>query len=100
MSALQHGNGPEMNQIWLNMSPEDRANLSHSQGFKPLTSPDEVKAKLKQAAEAQNQDADADGSGFVANDGTAQQIEVPTINASGGRLENLPNLSANSAPAQ
>ncbi len=100
MSALQHGNGPQMNQIWLNMSPDDRANLAHSRGFKPLTSPDEVKAKLKQAAEAQNQDAEADGSGFVANDGGAQQIEVPTVNTNGGGLGNLPGLSGSSAPTQ
>ncbi len=100
MSALQHGNGPQMNQIWLSMSPEDRANFSHSQGFKPVTSPDEIKSKLQEAIAAKNQDGDADAPSFAAADGSEQQTEIPTVNTSGGGIESLPGLAASSAPAQ
>ncbi len=100
MSALQHGNGPQMNQIWLSMSPEDRANFSHSQGFKPVTSPNEIKSKLQEAIAAKNQDGDADAPSFAAADGSEQQTEVPTVNTSGGGIESLPGLAASSAPAQ
>jgi hypothetical protein len=99
MSALQHGNGPQMNQIWLNMSPEDRANMAHSQGFKPTTSPDEVKTKLQQAITARSGDADGGTPTFAPADGTEQQTEIPTVNTGGG-IENLPGLSADSAPAR
>jgi len=100
LSALQHGNGPQMNQIWLSMSPEDRANFSHSQGFKPLTSPDEVKSKLQQAIAEKNQGGDSDAPSFAAADGSQQQTEVPMVNTNGGGIENLSGIAASSTPAQ
>ncbi len=100
MTALQHGNGAAMNQIWLNMSAEDRANFSHSQGFKPVTSPDEIKSKLQEAIAAKNQGGDADAPSFAAADGSEQQTEIPTVNTGGGGIDSLPGLAASSAPAQ
>jgi hypothetical protein len=91
MRALQRGNGPQAGQIWLNMSAKDRANLSHSEGFKPIDSPDEMKAKLK--AQMQAAGADDGLGGVESGDIEAQQLELPPLDPSGsGGLQNLPNL--------
>jgi hypothetical protein len=89
MGALQRGNGPQASQIWLNMNADDRANLAHGKGLKPQTSPDEIKAKLTQQAEAQ---AKSD-SGIETGEMDPQQVELPPIdtNSSAG-LQGLSNL--------
>ncbi len=98
MSALQRGNGPQASQIWLNMNADDRANLAHGKGIKPQTSPDEIKAKLTQQAEAQ---ANSDN-GIETGDIDSQQVELPPIdtNSSAG-LQGLSNLPStiDSAPS-
>ena len=90
MIALQRGNSMQASQIWLNMSADDRANMSHSQGFKPATSPEEIKAKLMAQQQATG---DSDLGGIETGDIDSQRIELPAVDSSGsGGLQNLPNL--------
>jgi hypothetical protein len=102
MSALQRGNGPQASQIWLNMNADDRANLAHGKGLKPLTSPDEIKAKLTEQEQAE---ADTNNGGIETGDIDSQRIELPAIdtNSSAGlqSLTNLPSTidSSPSSPA-
>jgi hypothetical protein len=102
MSALQRGNGPQASQIWLNMNADDRANLAHGKGLKPLTSPDEIKAKLTEQEQAE---ADTNNGGIETGDIDSQRIELPPIdtNSSAGlqSLTNLPSTidSSPSSPA-
>lgn len=108
MSALQRGNGPEASQIWLNMSADDRANLSHGKGLKPLTSPEEIKAKLTEqerqgagesASSGQGPEANADNGEIETGDIDSQRIELPPIdtNPSAG-LQSLSNLPSTFDP--
>jgi hypothetical protein len=46
LEALAHRNNAEANQIWLKMTPDDRANLAHSAGIKPSVSPADVEQQL------------------------------------------------------
>src|SRR6266436_9664272 len=57
LDALKRGNGPEANQIWLTMTPDDRANLSHSAEIRPPVSKEELETEL---ARHQAQSADSD----------------------------------------
>jgi hypothetical protein len=102
LNALKQGNGPRANQIWLTMTPDERANLSHSVELRPPVSKEELETEL---ARHQAQSPDADGtdqglrdtlSGEVEEgDINSQQLELPGLdidpNASG--LQSLPGLS-------
>jgi hypothetical protein len=99
LNALNHGNGPEANQIWLKMSAEDRSNFSHSVGFKPQVTSDEVQTQIKHhLKEKAAENGEDDGASPLANsveegDINSQIIEMPGIDAdTSGGLQNLPNL--------
>jgi hypothetical protein len=100
LNALGRGSGPEASQIWLHMSAEDRANLAHSTGIKPTSSPEEIQAQLmRHAREKGDQEAGSDetspglSNDIQAGDINSQVIEMPETGADhAGGLLNLPNL--------
>jgi hypothetical protein len=107
VEALERGNGPEANQIWLKMNEKERADWAHSVGMKPNVSKENIEAQLMRHAQ-QQADQDDDGSSDSA-DGTAgtssiqddggnidsQMIEMPGLDAdpSVGGLQSLPGVS-------
>jgi hypothetical protein len=109
IEALEHGNGPEANQIWLHMTDKERADWSHSEGMKPDFSKEDIENKLMQHAQEQadkDNDDSSDDSG-TPQDGSAatsqidtgnidsQIIDMPGLDAdtTGGSLKNLPGIS-------
>jgi hypothetical protein len=110
LDALGRGGGPEASQIWLHMSAEDRANLGHSMGITPESSPAQIQTQLmRHAREKADQEA---GSGETSQglsndiqegDINSQMIEMPGAGADqSSGLQNLPNLPSmiESAPDQ
>ena len=101
MEAVDHGNSAQATQIWLNMSADDRASFSHGIGFKPQTSPGELKDDLARRQQAVAAAANPEGGGDFAGD--SQTVEYPGLDSDlhAGSLQNLPNLQAtlSSAPA-
>src|SRR5258708_11999017 len=81
VTAMNHGNAAQANQIWLHMDANSRADFSHSQGMTPDTSQDDVKKQVTQhyqdklGSEGENSD---------------ETIEKPTPNVHLGGLESLP----------
>lgn len=100
LDALGRGNGPEANQIWLNMSAEDRANLAHSTGITPQSSPAQIQAQLmRHAREKADQEAGSDetsqglSNDIEEGDINSEMIEMPGADADqSGGLQNLPDL--------
>ncbi|MHB8381007.1 MAG: hypothetical protein ACYDC3_01525 [Candidatus Binataceae bacterium] len=90
LDALNHGHSAEASQIWLTMSPEDRAKWARSEGVAPQVSPDEIK---KQVMQHYQNEAGSEQEG----DSGVTRI-VP---AGGAGLQNLPSMAppSNSAPA-
>src|SRR5258708_2238206 len=86
LDALKRGNGPEANQIWLTMAPEDRANLSHSAEIRPPVSKEELETEL---ARHQAQSADANGTDQGLRDALSGEIQEGDIDSQ--QLE-LPGL--------
>jgi hypothetical protein len=56
LDALGHGNNAEANQIWLGMTPDDRANLAHSEGIKPSVSKEAILQQLMQKTSGADDD--------------------------------------------
>jgi hypothetical protein len=110
LNALGRGNGPEANQIWLNMSAEDRANLSHSTGITPQSSPEQIQAQLMRHAKEKADQEDGNdetsqglSNGIEEGDINSEMIEMPGLGADqSGGLQNLPNLPSTieSAPVE
>jgi len=100
LNALSRGNGPEANQIWLNMSAEDRANLSHSTGITPQSSPAQIQAQLMRHAKEKAEQEEGNGATeqglsneVQEGDIDSQMIEMPGVDADqGGGLQNLLTL--------
>jgi hypothetical protein len=99
LDALGRGSGPEASQIWLRMSAEDRANLAHSTGIKPTSSPEEIQAQLmrhareKGAQEAGSDETPGHSNDIPEGDINSQVIEMPETGADqAGGLLNLPHL--------
>jgi hypothetical protein len=104
VEALEHGNGPQANQIWLHMTDKERADWSHSVGMKPDFSKEDIENKLMQHAQEQaDQDGDdsSDTSSGMSSDQVdtgnidSQIIDMPGLDAdpTAGSLQNLPGLS-------
>jgi hypothetical protein len=107
IEALERGNGPEANEIWLKMNAKERADWSHSVGMKPNVSKENIEAEVMKHAQ-QQADQDGDGSSD-SSDGSAgtsstqedsgnidsQMIEMPGLDAdpSVGGLQSLPGVS-------
>ncbi|MGH7934823.1 MAG: hypothetical protein ACREQN_16900 [Candidatus Binataceae bacterium] len=61
LQALKRGNAPQASQIWLHMSADDRANLSHGIGINPkVTRADVESAFMKHQVEAEKKHGQAD----------------------------------------
>ncbi|MBF6561006.1 MAG: hypothetical protein IVW56_12000 [Candidatus Binataceae bacterium] len=99
LDALNRGNAAEASQMWLTMSPESRANLSHSQGLTPNLSPEEIQAQVlrheKERAAAEGDDTESAMGDSDDGDVTAEQIETPAQDddRSDGKLSNLPSYN-------
>ncbi len=89
LDALNHGHSAEASQIWLNMSPDDRAKWARSEGVSPQVSPDEIKKQVMQHYQ------DEAGSEQEGDSGVTQIVP-----AGGAGLQNLPSIAApqNSPP--
>ncbi len=105
IEALQRGNGPEANQIWLHMNEKERADWSHSIGIKPNISKQNLQAQVirhfqEKAAEADGTDATGGPDGSSPNvieegDIDSQMIEMPGLDADpAASLQSLPGLAA------
>jgi len=103
IEALERGNGPEANQIWLHMNEQERADWSHSIGMKPNVSKENLQADVmrhfqeKQAAQdGDDVSATSDGSSStVVEDGNidSQMIEMPGLDADpASGLQSLPTI--------
>jgi hypothetical protein len=107
IEALERGNGPEANQIWLRMNEKERADWSHSVGMKPNVSKENIEAKLMRHAQEQaDQDGDGSSDSSAGSAGTSstqddggnidsQMIEMPGLDAdpSVSGLQSLPGVS-------
>jgi hypothetical protein len=92
MEAINHGNGAQASQIWLNMDANSRADFAHSQGMQPDLSPDQVKKQVTQHY--------LEKMGATENEGD-ESIEQPTPNVHLGGLESLPEyVGPSGAPPQ
>jgi len=90
IEAMNHGNGAQASQIWLNMDARSRADFEHSQGMRPNLSPDEVHKQLMQRYQ-----------GKMGADDGEESIERPTPNVDLGGLESLPEyVGPSGAPPQ
>lgn len=109
IEALERGNGPEANQIWLHMNEQDRADWSHSLGMKPNVSKEKIQADVMhhlQEKAAQDGDDASNGSGESTStqieEGNidSQMIEMPGIDADpGAGLQSLPEMPGADSPA-
>ncbi len=78
LDALKMGNAAQASQVWLQMSPEQRAQFQHGEGIRPTVSHNAV----QQAIDDHYADQDEDGS-------TSNQVQVnPDL---GGSLQDLPS---------
>ncbi|MGH7917369.1 MAG: hypothetical protein ACREQE_07860 [Candidatus Binataceae bacterium] len=116
LEALQRGDAPAASQIWLHMSPAERADLSHGAGLKPdvtlferssrtrlVASPRHAAPLMPPAARLkakvrQNKKADGDDATFQQGDINSQSFEWPGLDADSDGLLALP--SSLSEPAQ
>ena len=105
LDALSRGNGMEADQIWLQMDPRDRANLSHSIGITPHFSKDDLQAAMlkhqqEKAEKAADQDSGATGGEIEEGDINSQMIEMPGLDADtkSGSLLDLPKLAPSQQP--
>jgi hypothetical protein len=97
MNSLNHGNSAEASQQWLNMSAEDRANLSHNVGFKNDVSQDDVgRALIKHQREEVAKDGDDQDTAFDSGDVGSQQMEMPGLEGdpSANGLSALPRINS------
>jgi len=110
IEALERGNGPEANQIWLHMNEQERADWSHSLGMKPNVSKEDLQADVmrhfqeKQAAEngddASNGSDGSSSTQIEEGNIDSQVIEMPGLDADpASGLQGLPGLSTTDGPA-
>lgn len=98
LTALKQGNSVQATRVWLNMTPDDRANLSHGVGIKPQISPAEVQAQMFKHARQQTPDSESgeqpSPEGQVEEgDISSQMVEMPGVDADpAAGLESLPSL--------
>ena len=81
LDALKTGRTGDANQIWLNMTPEDRLKFQTGQGMTQEANPEEIKQKITQHYQ--------DQMGSDADPGASIEQTTPDL---GGSLQNLPNL--------
>jgi hypothetical protein len=106
VEALERGDSPRANQIWLNMNEQERSDWSHSIGMKPTVSKEDIETQLMRHAQ-QKADENGDDSSDVATGSTSmnteegniesQMIEMPgigTVPGAGG-LQSLPGVGDN-----
>ncbi len=87
---MNHGNGAQASQIWLNMDARSRADFEHSQGMRPNLSPDEVQKQVMQHYQDK-----------MGADDSNESIERPTPYVDLGGLESLPGyVGPSGAPPQ
>ena len=103
MNALNRGSSAQASQLWLNMSAQDRADLTHGIGYHKSVNQDEVaRAMFKhhQEAEAKERADNPDDPANTAynSDDDSTQVEVPGDPANAG-LSNLPLFNATQSAA-
>ena len=104
LNSLNRGNSAEASQQWLNMSAEDRANLSHGVGLKPDVSQDDVgRALIRHQREEAAKDGDDQDTAFDGGDVGSQQMDIPGLEGDPGAngLSALPRINSmqQAAPA-
>lgn len=91
-NALKIGNSAQASQIWLQMSPGQRAQFERGEGIRPSTSPKSVQQAID---EHYYSDQNDDGS-------APKQVELTPGTGTGAGLQDLPSYlkadSANGAP--
>jgi hypothetical protein len=87
-NALKIGNSAQASQIWLQMSPGQRAQFERGQGIRPSTSPKSVQQAIDEHYYSEQND-----------DGSApKQIELAPGTGTGAGLQDLPSyLNTNGA---
>jgi hypothetical protein len=91
IDAMNHGNGAQASQIWLNMDASSRADFSHSQGMQPDMSPDEVKKQVMEHYQKEQE----------AGDNGDETVERPAPMVHLGGLQSLPEyVGPSGAPPQ
>lgn len=87
--ALMRGNSMQASQIWLNMSPEERAKFSRGEAIAPdPASADQVKRQIVQ----HYQDETPDGPS------SAEEMEQQVPTSLGASLQRLPAAAASQPP--
>jgi len=88
IEAMNHGNGAQASQIWLNMDAKSRADFAHSRGMQPNLSRDEVQKQVMQHYQDK-----------MGADDSEESIELPITNVQPGGLESLPDYLGRSGAA-
>jgi hypothetical protein len=91
-NALKIGNSAQASQIWLQMSPDQRAKFERGEGIRPSTSPKSVQQAIDEHYYSEQND-----------DGSApKQVELSPGTGTGAGLQDLPSYlkadGANGAP--
>jgi hypothetical protein len=86
VEALQRGNAPEASQVWLHMTPQQRADFSHGVGMTPEVSQQSVKnVIIRHEMEQAEQGGEPLGGG-------QNQVTI-TPEGTGGTLLDLPSYA-------
>lgn len=99
LDALNRGNAAQASQMWLNMSADDREELSHNQGIKPALTQKAMESAIERQQErrAANGVSDPDSTGI--DDTVTSDFENGDINS---QISEQPGLeidpNANSLP--
>lgn len=91
VEALEHGNSAEAGQIWLGMTPGERADFRRGVGVKPEVSAAQVRSQILRHGEEELKDDHAAGGG--------QSTQSITVRKDAG-LEDLPESPAPAADQQ
>ena len=90
IEAMNHGNGAQASQIWLNMDANSRADFAHNQGMRPNLSPDEVQKQVMQHYQDK-----------MGADDSEESIDRPAPYVHLGGLQSLPEyVGPSGAPPQ
>lgn len=90
IEALQRGNAPEASQVWLHMSPQQRADFSHGVGITPEVSQQHVKnVIIRHEIEQAKKGGETSGGG--------QNHVTITPERTGGSLLDLPSYAGPTA---
>lgn len=86
-NALQKGNAAQASQLWLHMTPEERASFERGEGIRPTLSLKDVQHEIDEHYAEQDDD-----------DSAPKQLKLAP--GAGGALQDLPSyLNANGAAA-